>query len=78
MMFRVFAVAALYILGVWWCYVVVRRFTQDVQEIRELRQTVRTFAIILIWAITAIIALVLILYSFVIMRELTTFLRDLL
>ena len=74
MMFRVFAVAALYILGVSWCYLVVRRFPQDVQEIRELRQTIRTFAIVLVWAITVIIAIVLILYSFVMIRELTAFL----
>jgi len=73
-----FAVASLYILGAWWCYVVVRRLPQDVQEIRELKQTIRTLAIILVWAITVIIAIVLILYSFVIIRELTAFLRDLL
>jgi hypothetical protein len=72
------AVSSLYILGVWWCYVVVRRLAQDVQEIREIKQTVRTCAIILVWAVTVVIAIVLILYSFVIARELIAFLRDLL
>ena len=74
MAFRLFTAAALYILGVWWCYEVIRRFPQDVQEIRQLKQIIRTFAIILVWAITVIIAIVLILYSLVMIRELAAFL----
>jgi len=69
------ALAALYILGLWWCYEVVGRFREDVKEIRELKEITRRAAIIFIWAITAIIATVLIVYGFVIIENLVSFIR---
>ena len=69
MMFRAFALAALYIFGLWWCYKVISRFREDVREILELREVVRTTVIIFIWGITVIILILLILYVFVIIRE---------
>ena len=74
-MFYRLALAALYILGLWWCYEVIGRFREDVKEIRELKEITRRAVIIFIWAITAIIAIVLIVYGFVIMKELILFFR---
>jgi hypothetical protein len=64
-----FAPGILYILGLWWCYAVIRRFGQDVQEIREQKEYARTGAIIFIWALTVIIAILLVRYSFRIIDE---------
>ena len=74
-MFQVFALAALYILGIWWCYEVIGRFRQDVQEIREIKGVTRKAAIIFIWAVTVIIALLLIKYSVVIIKGLVSLVR---
>ncbi len=62
--------AALYILGLWWCYEVIGRFREDVKEIRELKEITRIAAIIFVWAITVIISIILIVYGFVIIKEL--------
>ena len=69
-MFYRLGLAALYILGLWWCYEVIGRFREDVKEIRELKEIARRTAIIFIWSITVIIAIVLIVYGFVIIKEL--------
>ena len=74
-MFHAFALVGLYILGVWWCYEVIGRFREDIQEIRELKEITRKAAIIFIWAITVIIAIVLIVFSFVIIKNLFSFVR---
>ena len=74
-MFYAFALVGLYILGLWWCYEVIGRFREDIQEIRELKEITRKAAIIFIWAITVIIAIVLIVYSFVIIKNLFSFVR---
>ncbi len=72
-MFNVFAMAGLYIIGVLWCYEIVRRFREDVKEIREVKEFSRKGAIIFIWALTVIIAIVLIKYSMVIIKEFVLF-----
>ncbi len=72
-MFLRLALAGLYILGLAWCYHVIGRFREDVREIRELKEITRRAAIIFIWIITVIIAIVLIRYSFVIIKELISF-----
>ena len=72
-MFNVFAMAGLYIIGVLWCYEIVRRFREDVKEILEVKEFTRKAAIIFIWAITVIIAILLIKYSMVIIKELALF-----
>jgi uncharacterized membrane protein SpoIIM required for sporulation len=77
-MFWALALAALYILGLWWCYEVIRRFPQDVQEIRELKETARKAAIVFVWAITVPIAVVVTVYGFVLIDRLTSFVRELL
>lgn len=69
MMYQAFALTALYIFGVWWCYEVICRFREDVREIFEQREIVRTIVIIFIWAVTAIILILLIFFGFVILRE---------
>lgn len=66
---HLFAPGIMYILGLWWCYVVIRRFRQDVQEIRKQKEFARTAAIIFIWALTVIIAIFLVRYSFKIIDE---------
>lgn len=69
-MFRQFAIAALFFLGLWWCYEVIHRFPKDVKEIYEQKEAARTVAIIFIWALTVVIAILLIRYSFKIIDEL--------
>ncbi len=53
----------LFVLGVYWCYVVVKRFPDDLQELREIPDKVRKGAIIFIWFITVIIAIAIVLLS---------------
>jgi hypothetical protein len=72
-MFNVFAMAGLYIIGVLWCYEIVRRFREDVKEILEVKEFTRKAAIIFIWAITVIIAIVLIKYTRVMVKEFVLF-----
>ncbi len=74
-MFHAFALVGLYILGVWWCYEVIGRFREDIREIREVKGVTRTSVIIFIWILTVIIAIVLIRYSFVIIKNLFSFVR---
>ncbi len=74
-MFHGFALVGLYILGLLWCYEVIGRFREDIQEIRELKEITRKSAVIFIWAITVIIAIVLIVFSFVIIKNLFSFVR---
>jgi heme/copper-type cytochrome/quinol oxidase subunit 2 len=59
----------LYILGLWWCFEVIRRFGQDIQEIREQKEFTRKAVIIFIWALTVIIVIFLVRYSFKIIDE---------
>ncbi|MFC1739283.1 hypothetical protein ACFL1G_09580 [Planctomycetota bacterium] len=77
-MFYVFALAALYILGLWWCYEVIRRFREDVQEICELKEITRTVAIIFVWFLTVIITILLITYGSEIIKQSASFIRVLL
>ena len=55
--------ALLTALGVYWCYVVVRRFPDDLQELREIQDKVQKGAIIFVWFITIIIAIAVVLFS---------------
>ena len=55
--------ALLSALGVYWCYVVVKRFPDDLQELREIPDKVRKGTIIFIWFITVIIAIAIVLLS---------------
>ena len=72
-MFLAAAIVGLYILGLWWCYEVIRRFPDDLRDIFELRETARTFAIIFIWIITVPLALGVVGYGFVIVKQLIWF-----
>ena len=67
------AIAGLYILSLWWCYEVIRRFPDDLREIFELKETARTFAIIFVWIITVPLALGVVAYGFVIVKRLIWF-----
>ena len=49
--------ALLFAFGVYWCYVVVKRFPEDLQELREIPDKARKGAIIFIWFVTVIIAI---------------------
>jgi hypothetical protein len=74
-MIMALAIAAAYILGLWWCYEVICRFPQNVKEIFQLKQVTRTIAIIFVWIITVPLALALIFYGFVIMSRLVWFVQ---
>ena len=74
-MFFTLAIVGLYVLGVVWCYQVIRRFREDVQEIREVKEGARRGAIIFVWVLTIIIAAVLIRYSVAIMYEIASWVR---
>ncbi len=76
-MFWAAAVASLYIFGLWWCFVVVRRFPEDVREIIELKEVTRTIVIVFIWLITAPLAIGLAAYGFVLISRLVLFVRTL-
>ncbi|MHC4395494.1 MAG: hypothetical protein ACYS1A_07540 [Planctomycetota bacterium] len=49
--------AFLFALGVYWCYVVVKRFPDDLQVLREIPDKARKGAIIFIWLVTVIVAI---------------------
>ncbi len=51
----------LFAFGVYWCYIVVKRFPDDLQELREIPDKVRKGTIIFIWFITVIIAIAIVL-----------------
>ena len=51
----------LFALGVYWCYIVVKRFPDDLHEFREIPDKVRKGTIIFIWFITVIIAIAIVL-----------------
>ncbi len=55
----VLAVTAVYIIGGYWCYIVLGRFRADVRELRETSEPAAKISIVVIWVITALIALVL-------------------
>ena len=55
--------ALLFAFGVYWCYVVVKRFPDDLQELREIPDKARKGAIIFIWFITVIIAIAIVFLS---------------
>ncbi|MBN2594871.1 MAG: hypothetical protein JXA81_15300 [Sedimentisphaerales bacterium] len=67
--YHALAIAAIYTFGLWWCYVVIGRFRQDLREIFELKQVTRTAVIIFIWIITIPIMLGLVLYAYVLIRR---------
>ena len=51
----------LFAFGVYWCYIVVKRFPADLQELREIPDKVRKVTIIFMWFITVIIAIAIVL-----------------
>ena len=55
--------AVLSVLGVYWCYIVLKRFPDDLQELREIPDKARKGVIIFIWFITVIIAIATVLLS---------------
>ena len=75
-MLRAWALVALYIFGLWWCYEVICRFREDIREILEVREFTRTAIIIFVWAVTAIIAVLLIFFGFVMIDGLISIIRE--
>ena len=73
MCWMAFAIAAIYIFGLWWCYEVIVRFRRDLREMFELREVTRTLVIIFIWIITIPIMLSVVLYGCVLIRRLVWF-----
>jgi hypothetical protein len=71
--YRALAIASMYIFGCWWCYEVIRRFPQDIKEIFQDKQVARIISIIIVWILTVPIALALILYGFILIRNLISF-----
>ncbi len=72
-MFWAAAVLSLYLIGIYWCYEVIRRLPGDVREIFQLREIGRTLAIIFVWIITVPLAFGVITYGFVLVRRLVWF-----
>ena len=72
-MFWAAAIVGLYILGLWWCYEVIRRFPDDLREIFELKETSRTLVIVFIWIITVPLAVGVITYGYVLIKRLVWF-----
>lgn len=70
MCWMAFAIAAIYIFGLWWCYEVITRFRQDLKEIFELKEVTRTVVIIFVWIITILMMLGVILFSYVMIKRL--------
>lgn len=72
------ALAGLYIIGVYWCYVVIRRFRDDIQELRQVEGIAPKVAIIFVWLITASIAIAVVGFIPVIIGGLASIVRELL
>jgi hypothetical protein len=70
-------VVALYALGIYWCYEVIRRLPQDVQEIRQLKETTRRVAIVVMWIMTVVIAALLVVVSIWAIDRTTSLVRGL-
>ena len=70
-----FALTALFVFGVYWCYEVIQRFSQDLEEFREPNQNVRKADIIIVWFITVVIAVILLISTVVIITGVTEFVR---
>ena len=73
MCWMAFAIAAIYIFGLWWCYEVITRFRQDLREIFEHKEVARTAVIIFIWIITIPVMLGVVLYGYVLIKRLIWF-----
>jgi len=71
------ALLSLYIFGIYWCYVVIRRFRDDIQELRE-KGIARKVAIIFVWLITVPIIVAMVIFTFVIIGRLAWLARELL
>ena len=69
--------AILYIFGVYWCYVVIRRLRDDIQELRE-KGIARKIAVIFVWLITVPITIAMFVFAFVIIGRLAWLARELL
>lgn len=74
-MFIGFFYGAMYILGAWWCYVVIARLPGDIKELFEPRGIVWKFAIIFVWFLTILIAIALVSYSLAAVNGLVSFVR---
>ena len=49
--------ALLFALGVYWCYAVIVRFSDDIKELSEVEDRIRKAVIVGIWAVTVVIAI---------------------
>ena len=67
-MFAVYGYAALYVLGLVWCYVVIARLPADLKGLTESRGIVWAFATIFVWFLTVIIAAALVMYTLVFVK----------
>jgi len=67
------ALTALFVLGVYFCFEVARRFRDDLQELREVKEAPRKAGIIIVWVITVVIAVILIISTVVIIVRFNKF-----
>ncbi len=74
---KALALLSLYIFGVYWCYVVIRRLPDDIQELLE-KGIAPKVAIIFVWIITVPIAIAMVVFTFVIIGRLAWLARELL
>ena len=71
------ALLSLYIFGIHWCYIVIRRFRDDIQELCE-KGIAPKVAIIFVWIITVPIAIAMVVFAFVIIGRIAWLARELL
>jgi amino acid transporter len=67
------ALTVLFVLGVYWCCEVARRFREDLQELSEVKEAPRKTGIIIVWIITVVIAVILIISTVVIICRFAKF-----
>ena len=49
--------------GVYWCYVVIKRLPEDIQDLREADDNYRKMAIVVVWILTVLVAIVVLFFS---------------
>lgn len=68
--------ALLVVLGIFWCYAIIKRLPSDLKELREVEEKPRKAAIIIIWAITAVIAIAIVTSSFPLAHRIISAIRS--
>jgi hypothetical protein len=76
-LWQALALLNLYIFGIYWCYVVIWRFRDDIKELCE-KEVAPKIAIIFVWIITVLIVISMFVFAFIIIGRLAWSARELL